>query len=109
MTLSYLSSLPGPQFPCLKNEKIELEGPKVLCTLTPSPARARVRPKGGRGRDGVSAKGNFKMFFGMGERFADLRRSITVSFGAKRGWETQVPDAGVHNRKSGPGLQMQMS
>lgn len=37
MTLSYLSSLPGPQFPCLKNEKVELEGPKVLCTLTPSP------------------------------------------------------------------------
>lgn len=40
----------------------------------------------------------------MEKRFPDLWRSVTASLWDQR--EAQVPDAGVQNRKSGPGLQM---
>ena len=64
----------------------------TLCR-PPPPVPARVKLKGGRGRDRVSEKGSFKMFFWIREGFPDPRRRVTASFRVKMGWEVQVPDA----------------
>lgn len=54
------------------------------------------------------------MFFGMGERFLDLWRSVTAFFClfvfvVKRRLEAQVPGAVMQNTKSGAGLQTQIT